>query len=236
MGKGRVETVEVTTGRRMRITLMLLRGVTITATTSIIQTIEETNPLGKETRTSLVGLSSETSKPLGKIELDEISVTLQHDIGENKVEGAQSHTINNSFNYQVPNAEGGWTHPATVLECRRLEERQAMQRPKENEPQEAEIIGSEVSTTEEYLEGIWPEDPAEVRNLRMKIPQYVMENGVLFKKSYVLFKKSYLSPMLRCVGPLQAKYIIREVHEDVAKRGASDLCGYTLVESSCMPK
>ena len=43
-------------------------------------------------------------------------------------------------------------------------------------------------------EGVWPEDPAEARSLRMKIPQYVMENGVLFKKSY-------LSPMLRCVGP-----------------------------------
>ncbi|GJY66930.1 reverse transcriptase domain-containing protein [Tanacetum coccineum] len=43
-------------------------------------------------------------------------------------------------------------------------------------------------------------------SLRMKISQYVMEDGVLFKKSY-------LSLMLRCVGPLQANYRIREVHE-----------------------
>ncbi|GJZ88752.1 reverse transcriptase domain-containing protein [Tanacetum coccineum] len=45
----------------------------------------------------------------------------------------------------------------------------------------------------EYLEkGVWPKDENEARALRMKISQYVMEDGVLFKKSY-------LSPMLRCV-------------------------------------
>ncbi|GJW63801.1 reverse transcriptase domain-containing protein [Tanacetum coccineum] len=54
--------------------------------------------------------------------------------------------------------------------------------------------------------GIWPKDEKEARNLRMKISQYVMEEGVLFKKSY-------LAPMLKCVGPLQANYVIREVHE-----------------------
>ncbi|GJX40252.1 reverse transcriptase domain-containing protein [Tanacetum coccineum] len=32
-----------------------------------------------------------------------------------------------------------------------------------------------------------------------------MESGVLFKKGYLL-------PMLRCVGPLQANYVIREIH------------------------
>ncbi|GKA04371.1 reverse transcriptase domain-containing protein [Tanacetum coccineum] len=54
-------------------------------------------------------------------------------------------------------------------------------------------------------EGIWPEDENEARTLRMKINQYVMEEGVLFKKSYLM-------PMLRCVGPLQANYVIREIH------------------------
>ncbi|GKA83833.1 reverse transcriptase domain-containing protein [Tanacetum coccineum] len=54
--------------------------------------------------------------------------------------------------------------------------------------------------------GIWPNDENKVGSLRIKISQYVMEDGVLFKKSY-------LSPLLRCVGPLQANYIIREVHE-----------------------
>nr|GEZ01935.1 reverse transcriptase domain-containing protein [Tanacetum cinerariifolium] len=55
-------------------------------------------------------------------------------------------------------------------------------------------------------EGVWPKDKNKAKALRMKISQYVMEDGVLFKKSY-------LSPMLRCVGPLQANYIIRKVHE-----------------------
>ncbi|GJV34058.1 reverse transcriptase domain-containing protein [Tanacetum coccineum] len=54
--------------------------------------------------------------------------------------------------------------------------------------------------------GIWPADENEARTLRMKINQYVIEEGVMFKKSY-------LAPMLRCVGPLQANYITREVHE-----------------------
>ncbi|GJY52098.1 reverse transcriptase domain-containing protein [Tanacetum coccineum] len=31
-------------------------------------------------------------------------------------------------------------------------------------------------------------------------------------ESGVLFKKGYLVPMLRCVGPLQANYLIREIH------------------------
>ncbi|GJW81311.1 reverse transcriptase domain-containing protein [Tanacetum coccineum] len=53
--------------------------------------------------------------------------------------------------------------------------------------------------------GIWPEDQNEARALRMKINQYVMEEGVLFKRSYLM-------PMLRCVGPLHANYVIREIH------------------------
>ncbi|GJS56331.1 reverse transcriptase domain-containing protein [Tanacetum coccineum] len=57
-----------------------------------------------------------------------------------------------------------------------------------------------------YLEeGIVPSDKNEARSLRAKISQYVIESGVLFKKGYLV-------PMLRCVGPLQANYIIREIH------------------------
>ncbi|GJT80302.1 reverse transcriptase domain-containing protein [Tanacetum coccineum] len=54
-------------------------------------------------------------------------------------------------------------------------------------------------------EGIWPLDENKARTLQMKISQYVMKEGVMFKKSY-------LSLMLRCVRPLQANYIIREIH------------------------
>ncbi|GJW70989.1 reverse transcriptase domain-containing protein [Tanacetum coccineum] len=53
--------------------------------------------------------------------------------------------------------------------------------------------------------GVWPEDKEERRALRMKINQYVLEEGVLFKKGYLV-------PMLRCVGPLHANYVIREIH------------------------
>ncbi|GKF52968.1 reverse transcriptase domain-containing protein [Tanacetum coccineum] len=62
-------------------------------------------------------------------------------------------------------------------------------------------------------EGVWLTNENDTRTLRMRISQYVMEEGVLFKKSY-------LSPMLRCVGPLQANYIIREVHEGVCRMHA----------------
>ncbi|GKB94501.1 reverse transcriptase domain-containing protein [Tanacetum coccineum] len=54
-------------------------------------------------------------------------------------------------------------------------------------------------------EGIWPEDRNKARCLRAKIGQYTM-------KSDVLFKKGYLLRMLRCVGPLQANYVIQEIH------------------------
>nr|GEX14943.1 reverse transcriptase domain-containing protein [Tanacetum cinerariifolium] len=50
-------------------------------------------------------------------------------------------------------------------------------------------------------EGVWPKDKDERRALRMKINQYVLEEGVLFKKGYMV-------PMLRYAGPLQANYVI----------------------------
>nr|GEX75136.1 reverse transcriptase domain-containing protein [Tanacetum cinerariifolium] len=54
-------------------------------------------------------------------------------------------------------------------------------------------------------EGVWPEDKDQRRVLRIKINHYVLEEGVIFKKGYLV-------PMLRCVGPLQANYVIREIH------------------------
>ncbi|GKF85566.1 reverse transcriptase domain-containing protein, partial [Tanacetum coccineum] len=44
------------------------------------------------------------------------------------------------------------------------------------------------------------------RKLRVKAPQYRVIDGNLYRKSY-------LSPWLRCVGPIQAKSIIQEVHQ-----------------------
>ncbi|GJW59824.1 reverse transcriptase domain-containing protein [Tanacetum coccineum] len=70
-------------------------------------------------------------------------------------------------------------------------------------------------------EGKWLEDQNEVRTSGMKINQYVLEEGVLFKRSYLM-------PMLRCVGPLHANYVIREIH-----MGA---CGMHIKARSVMAK
>ncbi|GJY92681.1 reverse transcriptase domain-containing protein [Tanacetum coccineum] len=57
-----------------------------------------------------------------------------------------------------------------------------------------------------YLEkGKLPEDPADARTLMENIGSYKMEDGVLYRKSYLVL-------LMRCIGTLQANYIIREVH------------------------
>nr|GEU92181.1 reverse transcriptase domain-containing protein [Tanacetum cinerariifolium] len=55
----------------------------------------------------------------------------------------------------------------------------------------------------EYLkEGTLPGDRKEARKHRIN---ELMEG--------ILYRRSFLTPWLRCVGPLQAKYVIREIHE-----------------------
>ncbi|GJY34891.1 reverse transcriptase domain-containing protein [Tanacetum coccineum] len=59
----------------------------------------------------------------------------------------------------------------------------------------------------EYLRsGALPDDPQNARKLHIKSPLYKMMEEKLYRRSY-------LSPWLRCVGPMQAKNIIKEVHE-----------------------
>ncbi|GJU77277.1 reverse transcriptase domain-containing protein [Tanacetum coccineum] len=53
---------------------------------------------------------------------------------------------------------------------------------------------------------ILPEGKKEARAVRRKAARYTMINGTLYKKSF-------LGPWLRCVGPLQANYVLREIHE-----------------------
>nr|GEV69229.1 rve domain-containing protein/RVT_3 domain-containing protein [Tanacetum cinerariifolium] len=67
------------------------------------------------------------------------------------------------------------------------------------------ITGMIKNSKENEEEGKWPEDPNEARTLQIKINQHVMEEGVLFKRSYFM-------PMLRCLGSLQANYVIQEIH------------------------
>ncbi|GJS14714.1 reverse transcriptase domain-containing protein [Tanacetum coccineum] len=59
----------------------------------------------------------------------------------------------------------------------------------------------------EYLkDGALSEDKKEASKLRIKSRQYELMDGVLYRRSF-------LKPWLRCVGPLQADYVIREIHE-----------------------
>nr|GEU95136.1 reverse transcriptase domain-containing protein [Tanacetum cinerariifolium] len=59
----------------------------------------------------------------------------------------------------------------------------------------------------DYLkEGILPGDNKEARKLHLKARQYELRKGVLYRRSF-------LTPWLRCVGPLQADYVMREIHE-----------------------
>ncbi|GKB44048.1 reverse transcriptase domain-containing protein [Tanacetum coccineum] len=58
----------------------------------------------------------------------------------------------------------------------------------------------------EYMEkGILPDDPAKARTIREKTNNYVIEDGVLYWKSY-------LGLLLQCIGLLQANYVVREIH------------------------
>ncbi|GJX62497.1 reverse transcriptase domain-containing protein [Tanacetum coccineum] len=59
----------------------------------------------------------------------------------------------------------------------------------------------------EYLtEETLPAEVNKARAVRRKSQRFAVINGVLYKKSF-------LGPWLRCVGPLQANYVLREIHE-----------------------
>ncbi|GJU00098.1 reverse transcriptase domain-containing protein [Tanacetum coccineum] len=59
----------------------------------------------------------------------------------------------------------------------------------------------------EYLKnGALLGDRKEASKLRIKARQYELLDGVLYRRSF-------LNPWLRCVGPLQADYVTREIHE-----------------------
>ncbi|GKC26761.1 reverse transcriptase domain-containing protein [Tanacetum coccineum] len=79
------------------------------------------------------------------------------------------------------------------------------------EEEVATVIEEEKTTwmtpiTEYLKDGTLPGERKEASKLRIKARQYELLEGVLYKRSF-------LKPWLRCVGPLQAKYVIREIHE-----------------------
>ncbi|GKA57246.1 hypothetical protein Tco_0756434 [Tanacetum coccineum] len=49
-------------------------------------------------------------------------------------------------------------------------------------------------------------DTKKARAVKIKARQYTMLNDVLYRKSF-------LEPWLRCVGPTQAEYVVKEIHE-----------------------
>nr|GEY04604.1 hypothetical protein [Tanacetum cinerariifolium] len=67
------------------------------------------------------------------------------------------------------------------------------------------ITGKEVTAVIDE-EGTLPEDEKEARKIRLKARQYELMEGILYKRSF-------LTPWLRCVGPLQAEYVMKEIHE-----------------------
>ncbi|GJZ32705.1 reverse transcriptase domain-containing protein [Tanacetum coccineum] len=59
----------------------------------------------------------------------------------------------------------------------------------------------------EYLtEGTLPTKTKKARAIKIKARRYTMVNGVLYRKSF-------LEPRLRCVGPTQVEYVVKEIHE-----------------------
>nr|GEY12870.1 reverse transcriptase domain-containing protein [Tanacetum cinerariifolium] len=70
-----------------------------------------------------------------------------------------------------------------------------------------EIVKGLMTQLVDYLkEGILPGDNKEARKLRLKARQSELLEGVLYRRSF-------LTPWLRCVGLLQADYVMREIHE-----------------------
>ncbi|XP_076936978.1 uncharacterized protein LOC143604357 [Bidens hawaiensis] len=61
----------------------------------------------------------------------------------------------------------------------------------------------------QYLgKGILPEDRQEAHRLRMRTLQYEMIERAPYRKSY-------MGPSLKCIGPTEAEYVIREIHEGI---------------------
>ena len=58
-----------------------------------------------------------------------------------------------------------------------------------------------------YLKiGKQPEDRTEARILRLKVARYVLYDDKVYRRGYSM-------PLLRCVTPSEAKYILREIQE-----------------------
>ncbi|GJQ94086.1 reverse transcriptase domain-containing protein [Tanacetum coccineum] len=77
-----------------------------------------------------------------------------------------------------------------------------------SENKKADALSKIASTSFAHLskQEILPVDKKKARAVRRKAAMYTMINGNMYKKSF-------LGPWLWCVGPLQANYVLREIHE-----------------------
>nr|GEX34128.1 hypothetical protein [Tanacetum cinerariifolium] len=63
-----------------------------------------------------------------------------------------------------------------------------------------------------------PTNAKEARAIRRKLQRFSVINGTLYKKSF-------LEPWLRCVGPLQENYVLREIYEGSCSKHGIDIAG-----------
>ncbi|XP_021986816.1 uncharacterized protein LOC110883338 [Helianthus annuus] len=57
-------------------------------------------------------------------------------------------------------------------------------------------------------DGELPSDQTEAERVKTKARQYVLQGEILYKKGY-------LAPLLRCVGPEQSQYLVKDIHEGI---------------------
>nr|GFA25069.1 reverse transcriptase domain-containing protein [Tanacetum cinerariifolium] len=72
---------------------------------------------------------------------------------------------------------------------------------------DSKLVANQMVETEEIL----PEEKRKARAIRCKAGRYAVANGILYKKFF-------LGPWLRCVGPLQANYVLRSLGEGIKAR------------------
>lgn len=113
--------------------------------------------------------------------------------GDNKRADALSKLASSPYSYLITKVL------VEVLPCRSTEVKQVQS------IEESETTWM-TSIWKYFSQGIVPEDKNEARKLRLKIPKYVIQNGIRFKRAY-------LQPLLRCVGPKKVDYVLREMHE-----------------------
>ncbi|XP_071718038.1 uncharacterized protein [Rutidosis leptorrhynchoides] len=99
----------------------------------------------------------------------------------------------------------------------------------DNDLMAASVVEEQPNWMEPILEyirsDILPSDKREARLVRERAPMYIIQNDILYRKSYC-------GPMMRCVGPIEAEMIIDEVHNGSCtlhssyKTIAGKLCGW----------